>query len=43
VAKFYVTWAKTEPGKGHDGKAAEWRARLDVLIQPALDSKPPGG
>ena len=28
LAKFYESWHTAEPGKGHDVKAAEWRAKL---------------
>jgi tetratricopeptide (TPR) repeat protein len=28
LVDFYVAWDKAEPGKGHDAKAAEWRAKL---------------
>ncbi len=29
IVDLYVDWDKAEPGKGHDAKAAEWRAALD--------------
>ena len=29
VVRLYESWEKAEPGKGHESKAAEWRARLD--------------
>ncbi len=28
LADFYTAWDATEPGKGYDAKAAEWRAKL---------------
>ena len=28
LVKFYESWHTAEPGKGHDAKAAEWRAKL---------------
>ena len=39
LAKFYESWHAAEPGKGHDTKAAEWRARLP---QPAHVPDEPG-
>jgi hypothetical protein len=30
LADFYETWDKAEPGKGHDAKTAEWKAKLDA-------------
>lgn len=43
--KLYESWDKAEPGKGHDAKAAEWKARLEAVTPPAepAPSKPTGG
>jgi hypothetical protein len=35
---LYEAWDKADPGKGHDTRAAEWKASLDAL-NPAM--KPP--
>jgi serine/threonine protein kinase/tetratricopeptide (TPR) repeat protein len=42
VIEMYAAWDAAEPGKGHDAKAAEWRAKFDawrVTTQPA-ESRP---
>jgi len=31
LSEMYDSWDKAEPGKGHDDKAAEWKAKLDAL------------
>src|SRR5205823_2751642 len=31
VIKLYEQWHKAEPGKGHDVKASEWKAKLRAL------------
>ncbi|MBS0197192.1 MAG: serine/threonine protein kinase [Planctomycetes bacterium] len=40
LADFYSQWDKAEPGKGHDVKAAEWRAKAE---QDKADPKGGGG
>jgi serine/threonine protein kinase/Tfp pilus assembly protein PilF len=30
LVDIYTGWDKADPGKGHDGKAAEWQTRLDA-------------
>jgi len=30
LVKLYNAWNTTEPGKGYDTKAAEWKAKLDA-------------
>jgi tetratricopeptide (TPR) repeat protein len=39
LASFYEAWDKSEPGKGHDTQAAEWKAKLDA-IDAATRAKP---
>ncbi len=36
IVDLYDAWDATEPGKGHDANAAEWRAKL-----PHADLDPP--
>ncbi len=31
VVEFYAAWDKAESGKGYDGKAAQWRAKLEAV------------
>ncbi len=40
---LYTAWDKAEPGKGHDAKAAEWKARLDAISSPGAVGKPDAG
>jgi len=35
LSDLYEAWAKAEPGKGHDAKAAEWKTKLDAMPPPA--------
>jgi tetratricopeptide (TPR) repeat protein len=30
LVELYTAWDKSEPGKGHDARAAEWKATLDA-------------
>ncbi|MBS0188454.1 MAG: tetratricopeptide repeat protein, partial [Planctomycetes bacterium] len=40
LVDLYVAWEKSEPGKGHAGKAAEWRATFDASPPPpSVDKK----
>ncbi|MFO0860067.1 MAG: serine/threonine-protein kinase [Phycisphaerales bacterium] len=40
LVDLYVAWEKSEPGKGHAGKAAEWRAKFDASPPPpSVDKK----
>ncbi len=42
AVRLYESWDKAEPGKGHDAKAAEWKAKLDALTpspEPAAAPK----
>ncbi len=32
---LHESWHKAEPGRGHDARAAEWKAKLDALAPPA--------
>ena len=41
LVKMYESWDKAEPGKGHDAKAAEWKAKLDAMPAAAPPSAPP--
>ncbi len=34
LVALYESWDKADPGKGHDTKAAEWKAALDALNAP---------
>lgn len=38
---LYARWEKADPGKGHETKAAEWKAKLDALPPPAPPAPPP--
>jgi serine/threonine protein kinase/Tfp pilus assembly protein PilF len=31
LADFYAVWDKADPGKGHDAKAAEWKAEVEAM------------
>jgi hypothetical protein len=31
LADFYAAWDKADPGKGHDTKAAKWKAELEAM------------
>jgi non-specific serine/threonine protein kinase/serine/threonine-protein kinase len=31
LADLYTAWNQAEPGQGHDGRAAEWRAKRDEM------------
>jgi hypothetical protein len=33
LVDLYTAWHAAEPGKGHDAKAAEWKAKLDQANQ----------
>jgi tetratricopeptide (TPR) repeat protein len=35
----YFLWDKTEPGKGHEAKAAEWKQKLGAAAPPATEKK----
>jgi serine/threonine protein kinase/tetratricopeptide (TPR) repeat protein len=37
---LYGDWAKAEPGKGYETKAAEWKKKLDAINQPATPKGP---
>lgn len=44
IAELYAAWHAAEPGKGYDGKAAEWRGKLEAwraTTQPA-ETQPVG-
>jgi hypothetical protein len=30
LVELYTAWDKSEPGKGHDARAAKWKATLDA-------------
>ncbi|MBM4115567.1 MAG: tetratricopeptide repeat protein, partial [Phycisphaerae bacterium] len=34
LVDLYTAWDKSEPGKGYDQKAAEWRAKLPAAATP---------
>ena len=34
IVDLYAAWDHAQPGKGHDGKAAEWKRKLDALAVP---------
>ena len=34
LAELYSAWHREEPGKGHDAKAASWRAKLSPEVAP---------
>jgi len=34
LVTMYESWDKAEPGKGHDAKAAEWKAKLEAVTPP---------
>ena len=35
LADFYAAWDKADPVKGHDTKAAEWKAELEAMNRTA--------
>ncbi len=35
IVDLYVAWNHTEPGKGYDAKAADWKRKLDALAAQA--------
>ena len=38
LVALYDSWEKVEPGKGHDARAAEWKAKL-AAIKPVTPQK----
>ncbi len=36
LVDFYDAWERTEPGKGHDAQAAQWRAKLNEAQPPPV-------
>ena len=40
LVKLYESWDAAEPGKGHDAKAAEWRAKLDEFNAQSKSQTP---
>jgi len=40
IMALYESWDKAEPGKGHDAKAAEWKAKLDAMTPPEAAATP---
>lgn len=41
IADFYSNWDQAEPGKGHDKRAAEWKAKLDAITTSQAPSAAP--
>ncbi len=39
LVDLYTSWDKAEPGKGHDVKAAAWRAKLPKKVGAAAEKK----
>ncbi len=42
LVALYEAWDKAEPGKGHDAKAAEWKAKLEPLGDASRHGAPEG-
>ena len=40
LGSLYTEWNKAEPGKGHDAKSAEWKAKLEAIKPAAPELKP---
>jgi hypothetical protein len=43
IVTLYTNWNKSEPGKGHDAKATEWKSKLDAPPRTATDAQAEGG
>jgi tetratricopeptide (TPR) repeat protein len=39
LVKLYSSWDKADPAKGHDAKAAEWKAKLEAAAATSPEKK----
>jgi len=39
IIDLYSSWDKADPGKGHAAKSAEWKTKLDGLLQAPPEKK----
>lgn len=40
LATLYESWDRSEPGKGYDARAAEWRAKLPLSVDEEGEPSP---